>query len=81
MQAGAPELGEQNDSASILRLSPSREIIAYLNNGLHRLNLALYQCLIGHNFWSCSLVPFFLSFFKYMTFSHLFLGALCQGTG
>lgn len=62
VQVRAPEVGEQNHSASILRLSPSREIIAYLNNGLHRLNLALYQYLIGHNFWSCSAVSFFLFF-------------------
>ena len=32
--------GEQNHSVPVLRLSSSRRIIAYLNNGLFRLNLA-----------------------------------------
>ena len=33
--------GEQNHSVPILQLDPSRRIIAYLNNVLCRLNLAL----------------------------------------
>ena len=40
MQAGALDLGEQKHSVPVLRLSSPRRIIAYLNNGLFRLNLA-----------------------------------------
>lgn len=37
--------GEQNHSVPVLRLSSSRRIIAYLNNGLFRLNLV---CISAH---------------------------------